>query len=731
MIKKLVNKNIKNKRRRSEIRNGNCSGVRASSSSGIRTGSFALALMLAVVMLLSMLTACSPAAPGEEQNPTANTPTNTYKELPSPAGNIEPGRGTLRLWWQKPESYSPLLPATVPQKGIYSLLYQPLFTVSDNGYLEGVIAEDYLWSEDRLTLKVNIREDILFSDGTVLEAEDVRSSVLSWKNNEGWLNTDPEDVQTGINDTSASTPGDNNGSDKETAPTFADETSEGTSFTESQTNEGNSEEDIDGTAQTTADSGIGEGAEAEESDYDANAGESDSDADAVESDSDAAGVPVPSWDKNEASDLSELVFLPRKEAIQSIREIVTVDDSIEIRLSGRCDNLPDFLNTPIIPAEYTQGVQWELPPGTGSWYCQDFFITGELKLAQTDGRQELTVMVNVYDSAKSAMLAFINGDLDLLLLSASSWPRYGGARDIRSRKMPNGQFAYLQVNTDKGALSDNEYYEAMQKAFLRSNLTTDMPAGSWLYSPQPEKDIHPYLPMVSVVKAKMQELTAEADLDLLRAEPIKSLLLTWPEQSYLKIVGEEVRLQLRTQNIPVVREGESLMPEETTETEAEPVATEAATPTPTLDPNLIVLPDETTSPETQASSTETYYSGEIPTSSDLELAISSADYPEPYLFYKYLPGADADDEALAILKESYWKRLRLDSSATIKANPETESVSLLAATMALVELADAGSILGLALPSDVICFGAHIEGVVGTKSDSPYEGLEDLIIWPQ
>jgi hypothetical protein len=237
--------------------------------------------------------------------------------------------------------------------------------------------------------------------------------------------------------------------------------------------------------------------------------------------------------------------------------------------------------------------------------------------------------------------------------------------------------------------------------------------------------------MVSVVKAKMQELTAEADLDLLRAEPIKSLLLTWPEQSYLKIVGEEVRLQLRTQNIPVVREGESLMPEETTETEAEPVATEAATPTPTLDPNLIVLPDETTSPETQASSTETYYSGEIPTSSDLELAISSADYPEPYLFYKYLPGADADDEALAILKESYWKRLRLDSSATIKANPETESVSLLAATMALVELADAGSILGLALPSDVICFGAHIEGVVGTKSDSPYEGLEDLIIWPQ
>lgn len=132
-----------------------------------------------------------------------------------------------------------------------------------------------------------------------------------------------------------------------------------------------------------------------------------------------------------------------------------------------------------------------------------------------------------------------------------------------------------------------------------------MPAGSWLYSPQPEKDIHPYLPMVSVVKAKIQELTSEADLDLLRAEPIKPLLLTWPEQSYLKIVGEEVRLQLRTQNIPVVREGESLMPEETKETETEPVATEAATPTPTLDPNLIVLPDETTSPATQASSTET------------------------------------------------------------------------------------------------------------------------------
>ncbi len=100
------------------------------------------------------------------------------------------------------------------------------------------------------------------------------------------------------------------------------------------------------------------------------------------------------------------------------------------------------------------------------------------------------------------------------------------------------------------------------------------------------------------------------------------------------------------------------------------------------------------------------------------------------MFYRYLLGTAAADESLAILKEAYWKRLRLESSATMKSNPETEYVSLLATTMALAELADAADVIGLALPGNVICFSDRIEGIVGINCDNPYAGLEDLIIWP-
>ncbi|NLB09551.1 MAG: hypothetical protein GX834_00525 [Clostridiaceae bacterium] len=708
MIKKTENIHFRYRRRRLSFHSGN--------SLSFCAGSFSLAAVLLFVLLLNLLAACTPVASSEETNSTANVSTQSYKELPEASVSTEPGTGTLRLWWQKPASYSPLLPATVPQKGIYSLLYQPLFTLSDTGYLEGVIAEDYLWSQDRLILKINLRQGIYFSDGTALDAEDVRSSILSWKNNRGWLNTDPEDNET-VGDYDVPTA--NNDSDDSNGETTSGAEDQNSGEPESVVPEPEidfeEEGDID---QTKEEEKTGEGDESD---------------DRGVPDSGAEEGTESLWSSSEEiDDVSELIFLPREDAIQSISNVVAGEDSVEIHLSERCDNLPDFLNTPIIPAKNTRGTQWELPPGTGKWYCEDFQITGELKLAQTSGEREMTVLVNVYDSAASAMQGFVSGDIDLLLLSSSSWPRYGGVKDIRSRKLPNGQFAYLQLHTESGPLSSQDYYNAVMKAFLRSNLTTDMPAGGWVYSPQPEKGIHPFLPQISAVKETLEELTADASLSLLKAEPVRALLFTWPEQNYTTIIGEQIRRELRMHDIPVVREGESLMPEEETKETEDIEETSAATktPSPTPDPNVIVLPEETISTATEATSTKPYDPTEIPTTTAVELVISSEDYPEPFLFYRYLLGTAAADESLTILKEAYWKRLRLESSATMKSNPETEYVSLLATTMALAELADAADVIGLALPGNVICFSDRIEGIVGINCDNPYAGLEDLIIWP-
>ncbi|HHU07597.1 MAG TPA: hypothetical protein GXZ59_04555 [Clostridiaceae bacterium] len=736
-------------------RAGKAANVRVSKVPGIRAGRFLLSVVLLLLLFSNLLTACSPALSSQETNPTVHVSTQSYKELPAPSANNQPGRGTLRLWWQKPESYNPLLPATVPQKGIFSLLYQPLFTLSDTGFLEGVIAEDYLWSQDRLTLKVIIRQDIYFNDGSPLEVEDVRSSIFSWKNNQGWLTIDPEDTENKGVDVNSTTQNGIGDSSEGTAPATEEQNSlehdndqpdsaidAGEETTSDQSEEGmpGNEGDAGNTGDTGRgdESDAGEGSAPDQADIsDANTsnqdGEGNEDDDRGVPESETEGEAGPHWSSwEETIDVSELVFLPRKEAIQSISEIAAVEDGIEIHLSARCDNLPDYLNVPIIPSENTQGILWELPPGTGDWYCEDFSITGELKLARTGESDDLTVIVNVYDSSKAAMQSFVRGEIDLLLLSASSWPRYGGVRDIRSRKLPNGQFAYLQLHTESGPLSSQDYYNAVIKAFLRSNLTTDMPAGTWLYSPMPEKGVHPFLPRISAVREKLDELTAGTSLAILKQKPTIPLLFTWPELDYAAIVGEQIRRELRMRDIPVVREGESLMPEVQAEPTLMPttVATATPTPTPTPDPNVIVLPEETTGTATEASATDAYDPAEVPTTTAMELVISSGDNSEPYLFYRQLLGTTAEDESLALLKEAYWKRLRIESSATMKGNPDTEYASLLAATMALLELADAGDVLGLALPSDVICFGDRIEGVAGMNCDNPYKGLEDLIIWP-
>ena len=143
-----------------------------------RTAYRLTALILILILMLISTAACM-SEQGQSNETLEAISTSSQINLPPPATTIKPGTGELRLV-AKPQDYSPLKPATAEQKGIYSLLYQTLFSIDDMGYICPEIAADYRWSNDRLKIKIDLEPGLEFSDGTILKPEDVKASIESW-----------------------------------------------------------------------------------------------------------------------------------------------------------------------------------------------------------------------------------------------------------------------------------------------------------------------------------------------------------------------------------------------------------------------------------------------------------------------------------------------------------------------------------------------------------------------
>ena len=115
----------------------------------------------------------------------------------------------------------------------------------------------------------------------------------------------------------------------------------------------------------------------------------------------------------------------------------------------------------------------------------------------------------------------------------------------------------------------------------------------------------------------------------LHDDPVQPLLMTWPQLDVAYIVGDENRRELRLQQVPVVRAGESLIPESTPYPSLTPTPTETLPPTPTPDPNIIYLPSITPEPTPKLLDP-----AQVPETAALKLMLSAADLYEPYLFLK-------------------------------------------------------------------------------------------------
>ncbi len=138
-----------------------------------------LAFML--TFLLVFCTACTDNAKKISQQEQEKTTEVVTKKTPDE--NLTPiNGGALKLSMRMPKTLNPLLNNDVTVANCLDFIFQPLFTMDENQKPMPLIAETYVFSEDGLTLLINLHKDILWQDGTRLTARDVDFSIQTIKN---------------------------------------------------------------------------------------------------------------------------------------------------------------------------------------------------------------------------------------------------------------------------------------------------------------------------------------------------------------------------------------------------------------------------------------------------------------------------------------------------------------------------------------------------------------------
>jgi ABC-type transport system substrate-binding protein len=135
-----------------------------------------LALTLIVVPLLSACAtpvptaAPEPTTPPEATTPPEEEPTAPPEEAELPAVNIALGG----------ESLTTIDPTSLTGANVLATainVYETLISFDENDQIVPWLAESWAWSEDGTSLTMNLRQDVVFSDGSPMTCDDVLFSI--------------------------------------------------------------------------------------------------------------------------------------------------------------------------------------------------------------------------------------------------------------------------------------------------------------------------------------------------------------------------------------------------------------------------------------------------------------------------------------------------------------------------------------------------------------------------
>lgn len=136
-----------------------------------------LALILMISTLAGLFSGCSiESLRGPDPVKAKTAAEEESAEEEETAGETEDR--DFGLAWEPDGGLNPYSSDCVTNLPIQSLLYEELFIVNSNFEAEPMLCDSYKVSEDKRTWVFHIREDVFFSDGSNMTAEDV---VASWQ----------------------------------------------------------------------------------------------------------------------------------------------------------------------------------------------------------------------------------------------------------------------------------------------------------------------------------------------------------------------------------------------------------------------------------------------------------------------------------------------------------------------------------------------------------------------
>jgi len=136
------------------------------------------AMLLCLSLLLSMLSGCGKK---QEEDPTAEVPeTPEQSDAAAPEEEAkEPD--AVGIAWQSDADIHPYTCMSVTNQAIISLLYESLFVVTADFQTEALLCTKTAVSDSGLIWYFEIRDDVMFSDGTPLTSIDVVESLRAAK----------------------------------------------------------------------------------------------------------------------------------------------------------------------------------------------------------------------------------------------------------------------------------------------------------------------------------------------------------------------------------------------------------------------------------------------------------------------------------------------------------------------------------------------------------------------
>ena len=135
-----------------------------------------IGILLALTLAMSVVfTACSPKADDPAETPAETPSQEEPAEGEEPAEPTNEPSGTLKVGITEASgNFNPLYYSSSYDGYVVDLVFEGLATLNfDGDEYEPVVAKDWEISEDGKTITFNLRDDVVFSDGTPLTANDV------------------------------------------------------------------------------------------------------------------------------------------------------------------------------------------------------------------------------------------------------------------------------------------------------------------------------------------------------------------------------------------------------------------------------------------------------------------------------------------------------------------------------------------------------------------------------